>query len=401
MTELLLILAGLVVGGVLGWLAATLRERSRQSGALTAEQQARVVAETRAEETRRALDEQRRMHESAEQRLKDAFAALASEALRANTAAFSQQAEEKLKPLHEALNRFNEEIRKVEKSRQEAYGSLTTRLADVGQTSELLRRETSNLVRALRNPQVRGRWGEITLQRAVELAGLSKHCDFDTQVTVGGDAGRQRPDLVVTLPAGRKIVVDAKAPLTAYLDAHDADRDDRRGELLRKHAGDVRAHMTSLAAKGYWSQFGEQTPEFVVLFLPGESFYAAAVDNDPSLVEDAAAKRVILASPATLIALLLAVAHGWQQQDLLENARAIGEAAKVLYDRVGKFAEHFGGVGDGLRRAVDAYNAAVASWSSRVFPWGRRLSELGLAGADPQSLELPPLDALPPSDREA
>jgi len=242
---------------------------------------------------------------------------------------------------------------------------------------------------------VRGRWGEITLRRVVEVAGMSTHCDFVEQQSVAAAEGRLRPDLVVTLPGGRTIVVDSKAPLTGFLDAVEAADETIRRDGLLRHARAVRTHMQNLSAKAYWEQF-TTTPDFVVLFLPGESFFSAALEQDRGLIEDGIQQRVVLATPTTLIALLRTVAYSWQQQQVTENAQRIAAAGRELFDRIGKFAEHLGKVGDGLRRATDAYNNAVGTWSTRILPSGRRLTELGATNPD-QSF--PELDDVPRAPR--
>jgi DNA recombination protein RmuC len=249
-------------------------------------------------------------------------------------------------------------------------------------------------VTALRVPQVRGRWGEITLQRVVEVAGLSQHCDFETQPSTLTDEGRRRPDMVVRLPGRRTIVVDAKTPLIDYLNAIEANDEEARQASLRRHAGMVRSHMQALSGKAYWSQL-EATPDFVVMFLPGETFFSAALEQDRALIEDGIRHRVLLATPTTLIALLRSVAHSWQQREVTDNAEKIARSAREFFERVCVFAEHLGEIGRGMSRASEAYNKAARSWESRVLPAGRKLPELGAAPADSEVPELPAVEILP------
>ncbi|MCL6635691.1 MAG: DNA recombination protein RmuC [Peptococcaceae bacterium] len=377
---------------------------------------ARAAAEARLDEYRKKLTEQQDLLAEATKKLGDTFQALAYEALRDNNRAFLDLARKTMEgalqeargdlgrrqeaiaslvaPLREAIERYDREVREMEKARREAYGSLTGHLEELARTHHLLQAETRKLVSALRAPQARGRWGEITLQRVVEVAGMSRYCDFVTQPAVEDESGRKRPDLIVRLPGGRTIVVDAKAPLNAYLDGLETEEEQSRNAALARHAQAVRSHMAALGSKEYQRQF-TPGPDFVVLFLPGESFFAAALEQDRTLIEDGIARRVILATPTTLIALLRAVAHSWQQHQATENARKIIEAGTDLYERICKFAEHLGRVGDGLGRALDAYNAAVGSWTARLAPGARRLKELGAALPKDELKEVKPVHQLP------
>jgi len=251
---------------------------------------------------------------------------------------------------------------------------------------------TGSLVSSLKQPQVKGRWGELTLRRVVELAGMSPHCDFDEQKSTDTEEGRLRPDLTVHLPGGTQIVVDVKVPLHAFFKAVTAQSDAEYRDAMMQHAGLVREHIRGLASKEYWKQF-EPTPEFVVLFVPGESFFSAALEQDRTLIEDAIDKRVVLASPTTLIALLRAVAYGWKQQIVAENAERIKDLGKELYDRLVKFAEHVSEIAKGLERASKAYNSAVASFDSRLIPSARKFREMGIGSSDVPQIE--PIETFP------
>lgn len=292
-----------------------------------------------------------------------------------------------LKPIRETLSRYDEQLARIGAAQAHATGVIGERLDAVSLVSESLRGETQRLSQALRAPTVRGQWGELQLRRVCELAGMLAYCDFEPQVTVRNDDGVQRPDLVVRLPGGRQLVVDAKAPLAAYLEASAASDDRVRATYLTAHAAQLRTHVQRLAAKKYWAQFAE-SPEFVVLFLPGEAFFSAALEADPSLLEAALSERVLLATPTTLIALLKAAAYGWRQERVTADAAQVIALGQELQQRLSAFDEQLGEIGKGLQRAVMAYNRAVGSLESRVLVSARKLADLQEGGPP---LETPPL----------
>jgi DNA recombination protein RmuC len=315
------------------------------------------------------------------------FGALAAEALRRNNESFIDLASGKLeqkehavaqlvKPLKESLERVSEQAEALERSRREDYGSLARYVKDLAETGERVRSETANLATALRSSEVRGAWGQMQLRNAVETAGMLAYCDFEEEVHTTSDGRSFRPDLVVRLPGGRRVVVDAKTPLKAVLDSVNAD-EDRRAALLADYARHVREHVRSLSAKSYWQQF-EDTPDFVVMFLPGESFYRAAIEADPSLLEGGANERVVLASPMMLIALLRTIAAVWNEEKVAESARAVNELGRELYERLTVMTDHFVTLGKRLDGAVQAYNQSVSSLERRVLPQARKLTEHGI-----------------------
>jgi DNA recombination protein RmuC len=375
-------LLGIVVGLVLGALGAWLAVRSR---AVAAAAPLRIEI-ARLEAERRGAEERLHTLEGDEQRLQ----ALASEALRQNNSSFLELAQTQLAPIRETLERFGLQTQALESSRRQAYGALFTQVQQLAESQEKLRTETGNLVKALRAPHVRGRWGEMQLKRVVELAGMVAYCDFVEQSSTADADGRLlRPDLVVKLPGGKNVVVDAKAPLNAYLDALECEDDEERKVHQQTHARQVRDHITKLAAKAYWKQFAP-APEFVVMFLPDETFFRAACELDPSLLEVGPENGVLVASPTMLIGLLKTIAYGWQQETVAESAREIAGIGRELYDRLGVFATHLAKAGRGLTTAVGAYNDAVASLETRVLVTARKFEDRGAATGELP--EAPPID---------
>jgi DNA recombination protein RmuC len=385
----------LLAGFVLGWLVAALRAQ-RNEKRLSVD-----LEVTRAQlQTQQALEEERGLTiERAQERLQNAFDTLASASLRSNSEVFLKLARENLgqqqlqalhslkereqaieallAPIRETLKRTETQISTIEKDRQEAFGAIRQHLESVNLSQSALQRETRNLVNALRKPEVRGQWGELSLRRLVELAGMTAHCDFTEQVHTVTDEGTLRPDLIVHMVDDRDLVVDGKTPLVAYLEAVEAQSDDVRAAALRRHGQLVAERVRTLSGKAYWAQFS-RSPDFVILFLPGDQFLAAAMNENPALLDEAIRQGVIIATPTSFIAMLKAIAYGWRQLALAQNAATIRDLGQELYKRLSVFGGHLAKVGAALDRGVEAYNSAVGSLERQVLPAARRFSELGL-----------------------
>ena len=375
---------GLLLGAFVTWLVMRRKSRALQ-------------AQLKSQE---ALQRERDVaFEAANAQLTKAFSELANQSLQANSESFLRLAEQNLgtqqekakrelserekavealvKPIRDALEASQKQIAELEKARSEAYGGIRTQLEVMQASQKSLAQETQNLVKALRRPEVRGRWGEITLRRLVELAGMVEHCDFQEQVHSTGEGQVIRPDMIVRMPDQRELVVDVKTPLDAYLQAVEAENDSQRKLGLEGHAKNVRAHVRMLASKAYWDQF-EKSPEFVILFIPGDQFLSAALNEDPDLIEYALSRQIILATPTSFVALLKAVAYGWRQLALAENAQEIRQLAEDLYGRLATFVSHMNKVGRQLASSVENYNKAVGSLERSVLPGARKFVELGV-----------------------
>lgn len=365
-----------------------------------------VEAQARLDEAGRSIERQREVIETMKTEMTDTFRAQASAALESSNRSFLELASENLgrileqtkgklgehqaglegtiRPLQETLKRYEEQLREMERVRAEQSGNLSRQIQALGAMNEALQRETASLSTALRKPQVSGSWGQMSLRRAAELAGMAPWCDFYEQVTVDTESGKLRPDMIVRMPNGRVIVIDAKAPVEAFLNALQAPSEEDRKRAFTAYVAAVRTHMNGLGSKAYWDQF-EESPELVVMYLPGETFFSAAIENDPGLIEDGSLRKVILATPTTLIALLKAVAYGWQQEQVATGAREINRLGREIYERFSVVADHISRAGSNLSKAVEAHNEAVRSIETRLMPSFRRFRDLGVS----TSRELP------------
>jgi len=386
---------GLLIGAVLGLLISVIF--FQRKNAVLRNHNTELSTQLKLE----LLNHQEKLNalEQARVQLSDTFSALSNKALAENNEAFLKLAEENLKshqikaqgdleqreksienlvkPIKEALEKTEKQIHNIEKDRKESYGALNSHLELMARSQQSLQDQTQQLVNALRRPEIRGRWGELSLKRLVELAGMVEYCDFYEQQSVDTEDGRRRPDMIVRMPGQREIVVDVKTPLDAYLSAAKASDDKTRKQFLQQHAKNVRRHVNELSQKAYWEQF-KDAPNFVVLFIPGDQFLSSALEYDNDLLEDALSKQVILATPTSFVALLRAVAYGWKQEQLAKNAEVIRKVGEDLYNRLSSFSEHLQKLGRSLESSMKSYNQAVGSFDSRVLSSARKFIDLGI-----------------------
>jgi DNA recombination protein RmuC len=414
------LLIGLLAGGglVLLLVRGRLRALAVESARAGELERQLLKAESQLEHERTLAQERLTTLQDAQERLSTSFKALSAEALQASMKQLTELAraqlqaaqseakgdldkrhaafEQLVSPLKDQLGRMDAQLLALDRERRESRGRLEAQLRTLNETGEKLRSETGALVTALRKPNARGQWGQMQLRKVVELAGMVRHCDFAEQASLGGDDAPLRPDLVVNLPGGKHVVVDAKAPLQGVLDAYEAPDEDARERHLRDHARLLRKHVKQLCDKAYWADL-DSAPDFVVLFLPGEHLYSAALDADPSLIEDAMSRRVLIATPTTLLAILRAVAYGWQQERVAESAQAISELGRELHGRLVKMATLMAALGKRLNSTVQAYNETVGSYESRVLPSARRFAEHGAVSEERELPELEPVTISPRS----
>ena len=373
--------------------------------------------ETKLEGERKRFSEKELVFEELEKRFSDVFKALSGDALKRNNESFLELAKEHLntqqtkskgeldqrkqaiesllKPINESLKQFGEKVGEIEKARVGTYEALKEQVLSLAEGQTKLRSETGNLARALNTPRVRGSWGEIQLKKVVELAGMLEHCDFDQQQSKDRDDGsRARPDMIVKLPGDKQIIIDAKAPLEGFLAALEAESKQEKAAKMKDHARHIRAHIKDLGSRSYWEEF-ENSPEFVVLFLPGESYFSAALEVDPGLIDEGVQNKVILATPTTLIALLKVVAYGWRQENLAQQSREISKLGKEIYERVSDVATNWASVGKGLKNAVESYNKAINNMESRVLVSARKLRDLPIELSKKEIVIAPPVEVTP------
>ena len=409
------LLAGLALGGLIAWLFMRSRKNRLQDDVR--------LLETRIKDQDALQTERDSAYEAATTRLATAFSDLANQSLKSNSETFLRLAEQNLgahqerakrdlgareqavenlvRPIRDALQQSQKQISELEKARSEAYGGIKSQLETMQLSQQSLTQETHNLTKALRRPEVRGRWGEITLRRLVELAGMVEHCDFQEQVHTTTEGSNIRPDMIVRMPDQRELVVDVKTPLDAYLEAVEAKDDAQRQLGLTRHARNVKNHIRLLSSKAYWKQFSK-SPEFVILFIPGDQFLSAALNEEPELIEDALSQQIILATPTSFVALLKAVAYGWRQLALADNAEEIRTLAEDLYGRLSSFVGHLNKVGKQLSSSVDNYNRAMGSLERKVLPGARKFVELGIHAKKPiepiESIEAVPRSLVEPDN---